>query len=272
VLAWGSATWLITGDPLHQLSSVYGSASQVQALGATSATLSTALHRLLAIAPGLPAGLALLAAGLMARRDSRLVAAFAVLGPVAALALAADIGGLVLPSLMAYAAVVPLVLVLVAVAAPRRSPGLQRLLALLVMAAAIPTAAFALLDLAMAPQEAPVIRPAIVAAATDRPTPNLIAGARAVTAFLDARHLPAGSVLIDSSSGFPVILASDNPHQFVITNDRDFRLALTDPTGMGIAYLVVPAPGNPVSIASLDALVRSYPDLERSGGGVGTLV
>ena len=68
------------------------------------------------------------------------------------------------------------------------------------------------------------------------------------------------------------MLASENPHQFVITNDRDFRLALTDPGGSGVQYFLVPAPANPVTVASLDALTRAYPGAFQSGGEIGTLV
>jgi hypothetical protein len=58
----------------------------------------------------------------------------------------------------------------------------------------------------------------------------------------------------------------------VITNDRDFRLALTDPAGSGVQYLLVPSPGDPASLTSLDALNRTYPALFKTGGGMATLV
>ena len=38
VLSWTGATWLITGDPFHQLSSVYASGSQIHALAAQPAS------------------------------------------------------------------------------------------------------------------------------------------------------------------------------------------------------------------------------------------
>ena len=64
--------------------------------------------------------------------------------------------------------------------------------------------------------------------------------------------------MVDSFSGFAIVLESDNPRQFVITNDRDFRLALTDPAGSDVQYLLVPSPGDPAALTSLDALNRTY--------------
>jgi hypothetical protein len=93
-----------------------------------------------------------------------------------------------------------------------------------------------------------------------------------VSRYLDDRHLPTGSVLIDSFTGFAIVLESDNPRQFLITNDRDFRLALTDPAGSDVQYLLVPSPGDPAALTSLDALNRTYPALFKSGAGIATLV
>jgi hypothetical protein len=58
----------------------------------------------------------------------------------------------------------------------------------------------------------------------------------------------------------------------VITNDRDFRLALTDPAGSDVQYLLVPSPGDAASLTSLDALNRTYPALFKTGAGIATLV
>jgi hypothetical protein len=83
--------------------------------------------------------------------------------------------------------------------------------------------------------------------------------------------LPEGSVLVDSFTGFSVVLASRNPHQFVITSDRDFLTALGNPAEYGVLYVLVPSSRYLDSLSSLDAVNRAYPDLYRSGTGFAVL-
>lgn len=65
-----------------------------------------------------------------------------------------------------------------------------------------------------------------------------------VAADLDAMGLPAGAVLTDAAYAFGVVLASDDPDQFVITPDRDFAAAAGDPAGHGVRYLLLSAQGS----------------------------
>ena len=183
--------------------------------------------------------------------------------------------GAALPSLTSLVALIPIVLVLVAAASSNEWPPLQRTVATLVLLAALPAGVVGILDPRVAPQEAPVTRPvagSVLTGQAPAAAADPMADARAVAAWIDADHLPSGSVLIDSYTGFPILLASKDPHQFVITNDRDFQQALTDPAGNGVQYLLVPSPRNTVSVSSLDALTRAYPGLYAGGGGIGTLV
>jgi hypothetical protein len=55
----------------------------------------------------------------------------------------------------------------------------------------------------------------------------------------------------------------------VTTPDRDFILALGDPAGLGIHYLLVPGPSG---LAALDALNRTYPHLYQEGTNFAELV
>jgi hypothetical protein len=80
--------------------------------------------------------------------------------------------------------------------------------------------------------------------------------------FLDAMHLGNGKVLVDGAMGFPIILESNNPTQFITTSDRDFQQALLDPVSFGVKYLLVP---EDVGYQSLDALNRAYPGIYKSG-------
>ncbi|HYM83184.1 MAG TPA: hypothetical protein VEY67_03410, partial [Candidatus Dormibacteraeota bacterium] len=95
------------------------------------------------------------------------------------------------------------------------------------------------------------------------------AAARDVATYLDSLALRDGEALIDSSSGFAVILQSSHPRQFVITSDRDFDAALQSPQAFGVRYFVVP---EDVGYAKLDAVNRAYPELYRTGGGIAHLV
>ena len=103
---------------------------------------------------------------------------------------------------------------------------------------------------------------------TDSPLAQYLAG-RDVATYLDSLGLHDGQVLLDSSSGFPIILQSRDPRQFVITSDRDFQAAVQAPAAFGIRYLVVP---DDVGYAKLDALNRAYPGLYETGAGIASLV
>ncbi len=92
---------------------------------------------------------------------------------------------------------------------------------------------------------------------------------REVAAYVDSLGLRDGQVLVDVSSGFPVVLQSMRPRQFVITTDRDFQAALSSPQSFGVRYLLVP---ENVGYAELDALNRAYPGIYDNPSGTGTIV
>jgi hypothetical protein len=89
---------------------------------------------------------------------------------------------------------------------------------------------------------------------------------QSVAHYLDQMNLGSGTVLLDVFTGYPIVLSSHNPHQFVITSDQDFAVKLADPAGTGVEYLLVPQD------EPLDALNRRYPSLYRNGAGVASLV
>lgn len=65
---------------------------------------------------------------------------------------------------------------------------------------------------------------------------------RSEASWLDAQHLPNGSVLLDTAYSFAVVLASDHPRQFVIDSDYDFDAAIADPVTFRVRYVIVPDP------------------------------
>ena len=76
-------------------------------------------------------------------------------------------------------------------------------------------------------------------------------------------------VLIDSFTGFPVVMGSPDPRLFVITSDRNFQAALSDPQAYHIGYFLVP---EPAGVTRLDAIDRRYPGFWSNGGGFATMV
>jgi hypothetical protein len=98
--------------------------------------------------------------------------------------------------------------------------------------------------------------------------PQYVLGA-AVSQYLDAMDLPRGAVLVDVFLGFPIVLQSDKPTQFVITPDRDFIPAVTDPETFDVQYILVPPSGG---LGNLDAIKRQWPGIYQNGAGVGELV
>jgi hypothetical protein len=92
---------------------------------------------------------------------------------------------------------------------------------------------------------------------------------RSVAAYLDAKALPRGSVLMDTFQTWYLWLGSENPTQFVITSDYDFVSALNRPWESGIRHIVLT---NPDTNIAMDAITRRYPTLWADGAGMGELV
>jgi hypothetical protein len=89
-------------------------------------------------------------------------------------------------------------------------------------------------------------------------------GDEAVAHAITAMHLPHGSVLLDATDGFAIIIASDDPTTYEITPDRDFKAALADPALWNVRYLLV-APTHHV-------IDQTYPQMFETGAGLGRLV
>lgn len=91
---------------------------------------------------------------------------------------------------------------------------------------------------------------------------------REIAKWLDAHGLPEGSVLTDVAYSGPIVVASSDPRQFVITTDRDFAAILADPKTHGVRYVLV----TKHEVSPADAVERQYPGMYASGGGIATPV
>ena len=123
----------------------------------------------------------------------------------------------------------------------------------------------------LAREESPMLRSTFYprqASKEERKSLRIFQTERQISRYIDGLDLPRGSVLTDTAYAYSVVLASQRPTQFVITSDRDFDDAVSDPTGHHIAYMLVPSP----SLGPADALGRYWHDLYLDGGRIGILV
>ena len=297
--AWAVASWLIVGDPFQQFTSVYGVVSQLavaqssvaQSTGqGTSAAYLWIVKQILGLEPGLViVGLLGFAATFRGRHGLTLPAV-GILGGVVAFAIFGFLTGRTLGWLRYSITVIPLASILaLAVLAPNpartagsgwrafpaKAAGKAAGLAVVALIAiSVPIGAATMLDPAENPQfggEAFQLRPVLFPnepLALITPTGQFDVGHQAA-AYVDGLNLGNGSVLVDGAMGFPIILESRNPTQFVTTPDRDFQQALLDPISFHVRYLLVP---ENVGYQSLDAINRAYPGIYDSGAGIGQLV
>ena len=144
------------------------------------------------------------------------------------------------------------------------------LLAVAVVVVAVPIGARTMLDPGENPQyggEAFQLRPILFPNEPPEiytPTGQYVVG-RQASQYLDGMHLGNGAVLVDGAMGFPIILESNNPTQFITTSDRDFQQSLLDPVSFGVKYLLVP---EAIGYQSLDAINRAYPGIYDNGTSV----
>jgi hypothetical protein len=298
-VAWAVASWLIVGDPFQQFTSVYGVVSQLAVAQSsvasftgqgTSSAYVWIARQLIGLEPGI---LVLGLLGLVATFRGRwglTLPAVAILGSVVAFAVFGFLTGRTLGWLRYSITVIPMASILAFAALapnPARFENSRRLSLLgagfgkvaglavvALIALSVPIGAATMLDPAQNPQsggEAFQLRPILfpgqpIAAIT--PFGQYEVGRQAAT-YIDGLSLRNGSVLVDGAMGFPIILESRNPTQFVTTPDRDFQQALLDPLSFHVQYLLVP---EDVGYQSLDAINRAYPGIYANGGGIAQLV
>jgi hypothetical protein len=292
-VAWAVAGWLIVGTPFSQFTSEYGNSSQMAVWAAQGAnevglplgpSILLAGIRLTVLSIAAPVGLAAALWLLAARRDPRVLAVGAVLGPMLGFMVLVYLVHLVAPWLRYYILVIPLGILLLAlviaprfpseiseeagtrrglrVFLPRFARGLATTAALAVVLTSVPIAAAGMLSPVVGVEEAQDVG-SLLGPDASSPQRKGVAlktftGERAIAAHIDAMNLPRGSVLLDVFGGFAIVMNSTHPDQFVITPDTDFKQVLADPTLLGVTYVLAPAAGG---TTSQDAILRAYPNL-----------
>ena len=279
--SWSLASWVIVGHPFEQFSSIYGTTSQLQTgplfSGTSRDAFLLAVSAIRGLEPGLGIVVVLSVVLALWRRDARWLAPFSVAGSVLAFAVGAWVMGKTGGWIRYDIAVIPLATLCggyLISRSPRSGTGkVPHRIAIYARRAlvfALGIAAVVALAIAVPSAWATMRDPQLGRGEYNKvdDVPQYLIGGDVAT-YLDQLHLPAGSVLLDVFLGFPIVLQSDNPRQFVITPDRDFRPILADPQAFGVRYILVPPSDG---LGTLDAVTRRWPGVYETGAGLGRLV
>ena len=257
-VGWAIVSYVITGSPFQQFTSVYGTTSQIKVAGSVdlNARILQDIHDVFYLAPAIPVVVLVAAYFSLRRRYIGLFAPLAVVGGVLGFDLLAYIHNLIQPWFRYFITAVPLDVLLVgslfatvpALLGPAKHSTPVRwtrtwlaatLATLIALAFVAPSSATTIMGMANPrigyeetqhlgyiffthptsfEEEAPATYPAMI---------------QKMAAYFAREHLASGQVVVDNFSGCTpnVILASPNPKIFVIPNDRDFQRTLADPLG-----------------------------------------
>lgn len=270
---WTIASWLLTGEPFAQFTSAYGNSTIIaqESGGATPpAGIGKFVHPLittLLLCPFLPFAVAWAGRTMRRRSDLPLVGLAIPAGMGLAFSIYSTASGSTFEFLRYFILAVPLGII--AGSLLHRRAGV--VLCVLSLTIPLATTWAVMQDPGRGVQEHYLGAALFPSTASDdeRRMLRQFDNERRIAAALDRLHLPEGSVLVDALFGFPVVLASENPKQFVITTDRDFAQALDRPAESGVRYLLtVPDKERGKS----DAVNRRYPGIYETGARVGALV
>jgi hypothetical protein len=288
-VAWAIASWIIVGNPFEQFTSVYGTSAQIAVNSLSSITTSDRIRivigQILGLEPFVAVAVVLGFWALVRRRNPRTLTVSAAFASVLVFSIAAFVTGHTNGWLRYEIAVIPMSTLLVGAwlasfsargetARPTRGS-----FAKLWRRKGASSAMFGLLAAVLSAGLLLSAFPATLAVMTDPivgredhyggfEQPRYIV-ARGTADYLDALNLPDGAVLVDTFLGFPIVLDSAKPRQFVVTSDRDFKQSVSDPATFAVKYLLVPESGG---LGDLDAIERQWPGIYETGAGIGQLV
>jgi hypothetical protein len=258
VLLFLGMSWWLTGVALAQYSSSYGNSALILGLGvSTVATQRVPLvdDQLLGLAPLLPVVLPAALVITLWRGRTLFLCVMCVLFP----ALLFDIEGLSTGGqflLLRYLILaVPLVILsLVTLRHLRRVGFLLALAAVVVMTVSAWTV---IGNKGLSGQEyayhvAALGHPAAAVSDLD------LSGATHMANWLDAQHLKAGSIMVDTFTGFEVLDETKYPQRFVTPAVVNFERYLQEPYQLGVRYMIVISPQGPGALYSLN---RYFPGM-----------
>jgi hypothetical protein len=294
-VGWAITSYVITGQPFAQFTSIYGTSSQLAQIGFKTTfhgRLLLEVHDIAALAPLIP--IVALAAVVVSfqRRDPRVLAPLAVLGGALGFDILGYLHNSIAPWFRYFIGAVPLEILLVGCliaalqnpAAPRaanadraasaRTRGLRFAatlggvgLALLIMTPSIPATVSGMLNPHIGIEENQdfgwifVAHPNASQVDYEGRYPEILS----LSNYLDKLHLPDGDVVTDNAVECvpETITTSSQPKLFVIPNDQDFQRILADPITFHAHYIWEP---NPAQVA-ISAPNLQYPSLWKTGAG-----
>jgi len=295
-VAWAFTSYVITGQPFQQFTSVYGNTSQEQLLQhqVLHARLLTDLHAVFFLAPTIPIVLILAIDLATRRKDYGLLAPLAVVGGGLAFDLASYAANTIQPFYRYFITAVPLEVLLVGglfatapvligrarPATPAWSRGRRQLMGavavLVALVLLIPSAVTTVMGMrnsTLSGDEETQFLGFIFhhkLTTADKLARDQYPAMLTITDYLQDQHLADGQIVVDNFSGCipQVITMSANPKIFVIPNDRDFQRILADPLTFGAHYIL---DVDPAGAGSLTAPNSTYPTLWKTGGGFATV-
>jgi hypothetical protein len=292
---WAVSSFVITGQPFQQFTSVYGTTSQIKVAGhaALRDRILQDVHDVLYLAPAI--ALFVIVALYLAwrRRDFGVLAPLAIVGGALGFDVLAYIDDSIQPWFRYFITSVPLEVLLVGaffatapalVAAAPRPPIARSSRHRWVIASVSSVVALAFLI----PSEVTTImgmaNPTIGYEETQHlgyifskhPSKgDLVAkvtypAEQTITNYLSQMHLTDGQVIVDNFSGCipAVITMSPNPDIFVIPNDRSFQRTLADPLTFHAHYIL---DVDPAGDGALTAPNTTYPNLWTTGDNFTTV-
>jgi hypothetical protein len=284
-LLWALLSWAVVGEPFAQFTSEYGNSALVQAAAdraSDGAGLSLGGRLLLlgqqvAVFGGLAIVTAMVLYWWADRGGRRVAAAVATLGAPIAFHAVAALGGSTFGWGRFVISLVPLGVMLlgVLIADLSRRPGVS---------SAVVVAVGCVVALASSAAVLAVVRTGDLETRDDAwalsvlPPPYRthvdeglsipMEEGRTIARDIERLAPGRGSVVVDSASAFPIVMAADDLRVFVIPPDRDFMQILADPYSFGVDYLLVSSPDT----LAHDEVATVFPTLYENGAGISELV
>jgi len=296
-IGWAIVSYVITGSPFQQFTSVYGTASQLAVSGNVPVTLKGRIlqdvHDVFYLAPAIP--LIVIVALVLAwrRRDIGILAPITVVGGGLAFSLAAYVDNKIDHWFRYFITAVPLEVILVGsffatvpalvrlrTTTPAARPkgawlgaSIAVLMSLLLLLPSSITTIMGMANPKVGFEEREHLgyifsnHPTSSEASSSKSFPDVLK----IANYFASKHLPNGQVIVDNFSGcIPnVILASPNPAVWVIPNDRSFQRTLADPLVFHAHYIL---DVDPIGNGRLTAPNISYPNLWSNGGGFAKVI
>lgn len=277
------ASWVTTGLLIAQIQSIYGISAGMRNTGGVHAQVGLLTQQIIGLEPFWPFLLALAIGSAWARKETSIIVPIAIFGPVLAFETYSVLTGVTYQFLRYFIVAIPFTCYLaILLQRSTRLPSTRRIGALarkrpetnqlggferhIVSLVALVTlfGGAALSMTAITNEHIAAEESTIVAQLRHKPlSPGQYSSvtafrpARQLAVWLDAQHLPEGSVIVDSASTFDVISASNNPKQFVSTQDQDFQILLDGLGSTDIRYAIT----IPALFHSPDAITLQYPGI-----------